>query len=171
MEGATSGLGVAFTRYVTATGIHMFLTGILGYALYWMCVSPRRHYEQFLIAFIFAVVIHGVYNVVLSEGFGRLISETQGMIFDENLARWITIGIIAACAYRFFDLVDASRIPGRRLISPMGLFVVGGATIYGTALMAASGFVPFGTAFSYSGKSALGVAIIAWIYINRFRDE
>ena len=123
--------GAEFTRYITATCIHMFLTGVLGYALYWFCISPKRYYEQLLIAFLFAVIMHGLYNFFWSAAFADFAQKMGGVIFDASFGAWLAIITIAACSFRFFHLVDLSRIQGRWLISLLGLFVVGGAVIYG----------------------------------------
>ena len=149
----------------------MFLTGVFGYALYWFCISPKRYYEQLIIAFLFAVVLHGLYNFFWSPAFGEFANKMGGVVFDATLGSWLAIIAIAVCSFRFFHLVDISRIPGRRLISPLGLFVVGGAVIYGASLIVACLFIPFEPAFKGSARSGLSLALVAWIYINRFRGE
>ena len=164
-------LGTEFARYITATCIHMFLSGILGYAFYWFCISPKRYWEQFLVGFLFAVIMHGLYDFVLSPSFGDFAQKMGGVMFDQQFGTWLAIILIAVCSFRFFHLVDISRLQGRRLISPLGLFVIGGAVIYGSALMVACTMVPFETAFKGSTGAGLNIALVAWIYINRFRDE
>lgn len=149
----------AIGRLTTANPLHFCLTGLTGFYFYRMLVRKFHGMEDFLFSFIAVVVIHGIYDAMIS-------------IPQFETGDVISFLLIAVIGYQYFDrLKDRMEIAGSaQRISPLGVFVVGTACLTCLILINSATYLPFAPAlgnFCYS----IGTSIpIAFAFINRFRD-
>ena len=149
----------ALTRLLTANPLHFSLTGLVGFYAYRMIVRKFYGWEEFLAVYILAVVLHGIYDAVLSIPGWE----------DYSI---LTIVFIAILIYRFFDplkkMMDLQS--QRRRLSPLGIFVLGATTITCIVMIFSATFFDFRPALA-SFAAAVGSMIPqAFAYISRFRD-
>lgn len=149
----------AWARLLSANALHFCLTGTVGYSLYQCLVNRGRRWENFLIEFLLAVLIHGFYN--------SLIIIPQ--LVDYNL---FTLVLLVICAYRYLDLVrDQMPMEGRlRRVSPLGVFVLG-CTLLACGIMLISIFqMNMVQAFGAFLNAIGGTLPMAFAFISRLRD-
>lgn len=152
-----SGGGAMITRLLTSNFVHMAWTGIAGFALFQMLRRPSKNWDEFLVAYIFVVVTHGLHNLLLTS-----VVPSDFGIFQ--------IILFAVIAYRFFGLIKAHRNPSFHEISPLAVFIFGTGIIIGLALNYSVILMPWRTAVSASGMAAMNFAIIGYLYIRELRD-
>ena len=56
----------SFGRFVTANFLHISLTGLLGFAICRFLYTPRREWDRLLGTFVAVVLIHGIYDILMS---------------------------------------------------------------------------------------------------------
>ncbi len=155
-------LGESFSpwsRFFSANFFHMAITGILGLALLQFARWPRTRWEELLATFLAAVVIHGLYDALL------MIPELSS---DFGI---FTLLILSVIAYRYFDLAEHLANTGRsRILSPLGVFVLGAALLGGVVMVFSCWGMPFRLALMGFLGSGLTVFPVVFIFINRFRD-
>jgi len=146
-------------RLTTANPLHFCLTGIAGLYFYRMLVRKFHGMEEFLFSFIAVVVIHGVYDAMIST------PQLAGGSF-------ISFLLIAVIGYQYFDRLRVKmEIAGlAQSISPLGVFVVGTAALTCLILITSSTYLSFAPALG-NFFAAIGNSIpIAFAFISRFRD-
>ncbi len=154
-----SGTDVIWSRFISANALHFALTGVVGFHFFKMISRKGRGWENFLIYFLIVVIAHGLYDALLSM---------------PSLATYSQLWIIALAliAYMYFDLlrdhVDTNGL--HRRVSPLGVFVLGSATILCSILVFSAGLNPFGKAFGDFAISIGGMIPLAFAFISRFRD-
>lgn len=149
----------AWARLLSANALHFCLTGTVGYSLYHCLVNRGRRWENFLIEFLLAVLIHGFYNSLI------IIPE----LFDYNL---FTLVLLVISAYHYLDLVrDQMPMEGRlRRVSPLGVFVLG-CTLLACGIMLISIFqMNMVQAFGAFLNAIGGTLPMAFAFISRLRD-
>lgn len=149
----------AWVRFLTANVLHFSLTGIAGYYLVKMIHRKFYGLETFLLAFIGAVCAHGLYNSVIAV---------------PQLAHYSPLSTIfvALMAYQFFDPLRSHmeiRSISRR-VSPLGVFVLGSATIACGLMVSSAWFTPFRFTLGVFASSVASLIPLAFAYISRFRD-
>ncbi|MDF1755954.1 MAG: PrsW family glutamic-type intramembrane protease [Verrucomicrobiales bacterium] len=150
---------IAWTRLLSANALHFCLTGIAGFSLYQLLRNKGHGWENFLVDFLFVVVVHGIFNAFhMIPMFGE-----YGIV---------SLVVLALTAYRYLDLVrDHMTHEGQlRKISPLGVFVVGTALL-GCGIMIVTSvshtFLQSAGAFA----STIGGSLpIAFAFISRLRD-
>lgn len=149
----------AFPRLVSAAFLHISLTGMLGLALCRFWHWPKRCWEELVGTFVAVVLIHGGYDALLIV---RELREQVGIVH---------IVVLALTARYYLRKVAETRASDRQVVSPLGVFVIGSALIIGASWIVAMYLFNLDTALDGVGKGALSSAILAFIYINEFRNE
>ncbi len=156
MEGVA---GVAVGRLLTANFLHAATTGLAGHALYELVRTRFGTAERFIATFVCVVVVHGVYDWVLTAGSSL---EVLGSI------SMFAVIILALLAQQFFDRLGDLIRPQRGTISLLALFLVGLSFLVaaGFVLAAAQG----GTLATISGVAieAIGLVPITVFYTRKF---
>lgn len=148
-----------WSRFFTANFFHLAITGILGLALVQFVRWPRTRWEELLATFLAVVVVHGVYDAFL------LIPE---LIVEFSI---FVLLILALIAYRFFDQAEHLAHPDRsRVISPLGVFVLGATLLGGVVMISSCWGMSFNSALVDFVGSGLGIFPVVFVFINRFRD-
>ncbi|MEM8955362.1 MAG: PrsW family glutamic-type intramembrane protease [Verrucomicrobiota bacterium] len=148
----------AIGRFITANFLHLSLTGLLGYATYKMGCQLKRYWEEFVGTFIFVVIVHGVYDAFL------VVPELQEFSL-------LAIILFVVIAYRFFDVVESVRDHRQLIVSPLAVFLVGFSILIGVAMNYVALESTFRATILAVGYALVSSAPIAFVYINRFRDE
>jgi RsiW-degrading membrane proteinase PrsW (M82 family) len=148
----------AIGRFISANFLHLSLTGMLGFSLYNMARQWKHHWEQFVGTFIFVVLLHGAYDAFIAV---------------PELSEFSILSIIlfVVMAYRFFDLVESTREHGRLIISPLAVFLVGFTVLVGVTINYMALESTLRNTVLAVGSAFLSAAPIAFVYINRFRNE
>ncbi|MEM9479842.1 MAG: PrsW family glutamic-type intramembrane protease [Verrucomicrobiota bacterium] len=145
-------------RLLSSNFVHMAWTGIAGFALFQWIRRPTKNWDEFLIAYIFVVVTHGLHNLLL----------TSAVPADFAIFQIILFVIIA---YRFFALIKAHRNPSFHEVSPLAVFIFGTGIIIGLALNYSVILMPWRMAVSSCGMAAMSFAVIGYLYIREMRDD
>lgn len=147
----------AWSRFLTANFAHIAWTGIAGLALYRLWRRPRRSWDHFLHDFLIVVAAHGAYDAFIAVP----------ALGDYS---FLSLVIFAASAYWFLDhAADQQSGSGAMTVSPIAVFVIGGALLIGVTFCYACWAVPFSIAMAEYVRSLAGVVPVAFIFINRFR--
>lgn len=147
----------AFGRFVSANFLHLALTGTLGYAFLRFLYTPKREWDRFLGTFVAVVVVHGCYDFLLS-------------FFGQDGA-FMAMVVFVGVAYFFLDEIAKHCPPIRDPLSPLAVFVVGGAALLGCALIASAlAMGSFHQANVATFGQLLSAAPLLFLYVNRFRD-
>lgn len=147
-----------FGRLITANFLHLALTGALGLAFFRFCRWPRTRWEEFLGTFVAAVVLHGIYDALLT------LPELRHLDM-------LALVLFVVIAYRFLQLVKEAREPGYQVISPLGVFIIGCALLTGAVWIYSAWVFPLRDAIKLVGSDALGIATLGFLYVNQFKDE
>ena len=143
------------SRGLTANFLHIALTGTLGYAFCRFLYTPKREWDRLLGTYLGVIFIHGLNNFLAGGGAGTSI---------------FAIMVFAYICYYFFDLVVTHCPEKRQTISPLAVFILGSATVFGSSLVVLATTMPtFHTTIALSAPGILGSAILMFIYINRLR--
>ncbi|MGI9240440.1 MAG: PrsW family glutamic-type intramembrane protease [Verrucomicrobiales bacterium] len=149
----------ALPRLLTASFLHISLTGLLGLAICRFWHYPKRCWEEAVGTFVAVVFVHGLYDALLIV---RELAELGGIL---------SIVVLALTVREFFRKIFATRTTPRQIVSPLAVFVLGSAMVVGAAWIFAMYYYDLDTALDGVGRGALGSAILAFIYINEMRDE
>ena len=156
----SGGVGMeAVGRLLTANFFHAASTGLTGFALYELARTRFGKAEQFVGTFVAIVVVHGLYDWVLTSGNS---SELVGNI------SMFSIVILALLARQFFETLESFARPKRGTVSLLSEFLVG------ISLLISAGFIiaafKSGTlaAVSQVGMEAIGVVPITVFYCRKF---
>lgn len=150
---------VAWTRLFTANFLHLALTGLAGLALRDMAARPSR-WQPFVEKLLLVALLHGGYNLLIAVApFG-------------DASAWFQIAVMAFIATRYFHELNALHItvPGQP-VSPLGWFVVMSTVLLAASFCIACRDMPFLAAVNLVGASSLSTAIIAFLYINQFKQH
>ena len=146
-------------RLLTANFFHAAATGLTGFALYEMARTRFGKAEQFIATFVAIVVVHGVYDWVLTSGSNM---QTLG-----NLGIFSVI-ILALLARQFFDTIESCVQPRRGAVSLLSQFLTG------VSLLISAGFIMAaihgGTmqAVSRVGMEAISLVPVTVFYARKF---
>lgn len=151
------GSSVTWGRFLTATFLHASLTGIAGYSLYTLFFPARRNWENALVDMLSVVIAHGMYDAFLGVR----------QLADSSV---LSLVFIAYLAYRFFGLIHELREPSRITVSPLGIFVLGGALVIAAALNFSLWDAPFKAGVSSFGLEVVGIAPVAFLFIRQFKE-
>jgi len=144
------------SRCVTANFLHIALTGTLGYAFCRFLYTPKKEWDRLIATYLGVVFVHGLYDHLATGGEGASI---------------FVIIVFAYTCYYFFDLVAKHCDGKRHPISPLAIFTLGCAVIFGSSFaVLATGLPSFHLAVTTAAPDLLGSAILMFIYINRLRD-
>lgn len=149
----------ALGRMMTANFIHLGLTAIAARALFRLIKWPRKCWEEFLATFIGVVLVHGLYDAVLSI---PEVSEYGGLL---------SLVVIAGIAYYFCTMAGAGgRLRPGRSFSPVAVLVFGLALLTGGVYVFLCFYIPPGMAAVLCGESLIGVFVFAAIFISRLHE-
>jgi RsiW-degrading membrane proteinase PrsW (M82 family) len=155
---ADSGAQAVLGRLLTANFLHAALTGYAGRALYRLVRSRFATADEFVIAFVGVVLLHGGYDFVLAAGF-----------FDTDLSTILSMAVLGFVAYQFFDTL-ANDVPlGRGLVCPAGVLTLGLAFLVALVFIYAAATTGTLQAVGAMGQSAVGLVPIAIMYLRRVR--
>ncbi len=144
-----------FSRFLTANFLHVSWTGLLGLATFHLLRWPRTRWEEFVATLLGVVISHGLYDYFIFHSFG--------------LMGIPSILIMAMVVYRYLDKAAEIYEGSFPSVSPLGVFVVGGALIVAFAWMHANWHLALGDVGLLVGQSVLGSAIFVFLFIHRFR--
>lgn len=147
------------SRLVSANPLHFCVTGLTGFYFYRMLVRKFHGMEEFLFSFIAVVVVHGIYNAMIS------MPALNGMGFFSML-------LVAGLAYQFFDPLRSKMdvVGSGQRVSPLGVFVLGIASLTCVILVYSSTYLPFSDALANFLYGIGSTIPIAFAFINRFRE-
>ena len=83
----------------------------------------------------------------------------------------LTIVVLALTARYYLRKIGSVRKSNAQVVSPLGVFVLGAALLIGVAWIFAMGLYSLDTSLDGVGKVSLQTAVLAFIYINEFRNE
>ena len=146
-------------RFLTANFFHIGLTSLVGISLFRVICRKGRGWENFLLDFLMIVCLHGIYNASISIG---ELGEFGGLL---------NIILYALFAYRYFDVAERYMQTNRsQAYSPLGIFCIGAALLISVVFIAVAYGSPFTSALSSYLFSLSSMVVIAFIFINRFRN-
>jgi RsiW-degrading membrane proteinase PrsW (M82 family) len=152
--------GGAFTawgRFLSANFLHVALTGIAGLALVRAWRWPKRQWDNFLYDFLIVVAAHGGYDALLM----------MPALVDYD---FVSLIILALVAYFYLDRAIEHMEPrGAMRVSPLAVFVVGGAALIAVTFCFACWAMPFPLALADYALALAYVVPFAFIFINRLR--
>lgn len=152
------GGAVVWTRFLTANFFHAALSGIAGLALYEMLRTRFAKAEHFLFTFLGVVVVHGIYDYVLSPSF----------MFDEGSLRFLYIVILALVANVFFDLLAQHTRENPGIIGPAAVFLVGSALLIAVLFISAALAGLGMDGIAAVGQECAAIAPVMWVYWRKF---
>jgi len=152
------GGAVVWTRFLTANFFHAALSGIAGLALYEMLRSRFAQAERFVYAFVGVVVVHGLYDYVLSPSF----------MFDGGSLRFLYIVILALVANVFFDLLALHTRENPGIIGPAAVFLVGSALLIAVLFISAALAGLGMNGIAAVGQECAAIAPVMWVYWRKF---
>lgn len=146
-------------RMLQPSALHFSLTGVAGWYLHRMFASKMRGWENFLLAFIAVVVVHGLYDAVI-------------MMEEFSSYAMLAPIFIALIAYQYFDpLRSQMEIEGlNRRVSPLGIFILGSVALTCIVLIGTAPGQPVGQALGTFAISVASMIPLAFAFISRFRD-
>ncbi len=147
-------LATAMARFLTANFLHMAMTGITAAALWEGAGDPERRAYDASTTFLTVVGLHGAYDLFLSMPGG---ASFLGMIVFLVLAR------------RFTAEVHEVRGRAGRGPSLLEVFAIGSAVLAGASFVYAAGVVGPRLAAMALLQGILGLAIIAYFFIQELR--
>ncbi len=147
--GATNAPG----RYVTANFFHIAATALCGLALCRAFLHRAQGPGLFLQTFVIVVVIHGVYDAVLSIP----------ALAEVSL---VYLGCLAALAFWFFREVRALRLVRRDTLSLSGTFVLGIATLLSATLIVLAGDLGLSFALLVMIPTGLEMALLVYLFLR-----
>ena len=152
--------GNLFARLITANFVHIGWTGLNGLALFHLCRWPKTRWEEFLATILATITAHGLYNLFAG-----------GTEWSDAAARIPPIVIIAFTAYRYLDTATEHRDGPLAELSPLGVFVLGGVLVAAFSWLHACWHQPMADVVKSVGGSALSIATVAFVFINRLLHE
>ncbi len=157
---AMDGSSAALERLLTANFLHIGLTGVVGWSLYELFRSKFNKAVEFLLAFAGAVCAHGLYNFSAT-----LVKHDWGLEI-------MHIVIVAALAHFYLRLLHA---PGERtaagwVVSRTAIFTWGLALLVGLLMVVVTSATHSLTGISATLKSALSMAVLAYMYVRQFQE-
>jgi len=150
---------IALTRLLTASFVHITLTGLLGLALCRFCRWPKQCWEEFVGTFVAVVLLHGGYDAVLIV---RQLQEQVGIFY---------IIFLVVMTRMFFKKAAEHREKFQQIISPLAVFVLGCALVVGISWIYSMMFIGLDKTLLGVGGGALGVAAIAFLFISELANE
>ncbi|MCC5847433.1 MAG: PrsW family intramembrane metalloprotease [Verrucomicrobia bacterium] len=151
--------GITVGRFVSANFLHATLTGACALALTRMVRSPARWLQDSLTVIASAILLHGVYNTLLSAplpGFGD-------MSYFAGTA-------LAGCAILFFREVRAHSQFRGRMVSITGLFFWGLCVLINMELVMSALILPVKQAVEIVGHSALASIVSAFVFLHHVNE-
>jgi hypothetical protein len=145
-------------RVLTASFLHLALTGLAGHALYGMLRTRFHEASGFVATFAMAGLLHGLYNWA-PQG-----SVTIPFAQDLDL---LSLLLLSGIAHQFYSLMSGAKQPNDGVISTLSIFVIGSALLVASGLITVAlqaGLWPLVTAF---GNSALGLVPIAIFHARK----
>jgi|MDTC01.3.fsa_nt_gb RsiW-degrading membrane proteinase PrsW (M82 family) len=145
-----------FARFLTANFFHISLTGTLGFAFCRLLYTPLSEWERFLGTFILVVVVHGVYDFLVSNDGG-----------------FFAIMLFSFFVHHYFRVIQKHcPLSRRQMVSPLGVFVIGSALVVGLSMMTAAAVSPsFSSAIGMVTGQLLGYVPLMFLFINQFRND
>ncbi|MBL9115271.1 MAG: PrsW family intramembrane metalloprotease [Verrucomicrobiaceae bacterium] len=149
-------------RLLTASFLHVALTGMTGHALYTMIRTRFGSAGHFLATLVGAVVLHGLYNWAPSA--------SSRLEYAQDLDL-ISLVLLAALAHQFYSLVALHFQRRDGMVSTVGIFVIG------SGVLIASGFVLVAlntllwAPVTQFGIVALGYVPIAVFHVRQFGQQ
>lgn len=151
--------GNVIARFLTANFLHIATAALSGLALYHVFRQGWKRWDGLLGALLLVIAIHGGYNTALSA-----------TDFQDGSLMIISIILLGVLAWRFFDTAAPLMPGGRRLVSPLAIFVVGLALLIGVTYNAFLWNQGFWSETPVFGLAAVHFAPIAFLFIHHYRD-
>ena len=155
---AEHGDTAAVGRFISANFLHLAWTGILGHSLFRMVVSPKRHWEEFFATLIAVVVVHGLYDSLLST------PEFSDYSF-------LSFVIIFFVAQRYFQRAGMLRDAQPHAVAPLAVFLLGTTLLIGVVLNYVAWQVGLYDSLRIVGSATLSVCLLAFVFINEFKEQ
>jgi protease PrsW len=144
----------AMARFLTANFMHMAMTGVTAAALWEGARDPERHAFEGSKTFLTVVALHGAYDFFLSTPGG---------------ASYIAMIVFLVLARMFMTQVHDVRGRAGRGPSLLDVFVLGAATLAGASFAYASAMVGPRLAAAALLEGMIGLAIIAFFFVQELR--
>ncbi len=142
-------------RFLTANFLHIALTGLGG--LY-LCRSIRQSsYNDFLYVFGIMIVVHGLYDVLLS-----LPQLESGSFF--------AMAVFILLSMRYFAELYSQSVQSRPAYSLSFLFVCGLCLILSSLIIFQASQIGLSTALKLISLEAIGSALIVFMFFREFNE-
>lgn len=151
---------VAGARFVASNFFHLALTGLLGHAAFQMARNPKGMWQEFLSVLIGVIVIHGLYDFLLSY-----------RIPGTGDTQFIAIVVLIVVAYRYFWQLRQIRTSSHTEFSPLAVFLFGITTILGLSLWLETWNAGLAVAFKGYLQAAIWMAPICFAFAYQFQQE
>ena len=151
--------GITVGRFVSANFLHATLTGACALALTRMVKAPGRWFQDSLTIIVSAILLHGVYNTLLSAP----VPGVGDMSYFAGTA-------LAGCAILFFREVRARAEFRGRIISITGLFFWGFCILINMELVMTALILPVKQAVEIVGHSALAGIVSAFVFLHHVNE-
>jgi protease PrsW len=149
-------------RLLTASFLHLALTGLTGNALYEMLRSRFAQASSFLATLASAIVLHGLYNWAPGAAFRVEFGE------DLDLVSLILLG---ALAHQFYSLL-AQHLPARDgTISTTAIFILGSAFLVAFGFIMVALEMLLWQPVTLFGMVALGYVPIAVFHVRKLHER
>jgi RsiW-degrading membrane proteinase PrsW (M82 family) len=151
---ARGDLGNAMARFLTANFLHMAMTGLTAAAFWEAAQEPDKYMYEASKTFLTVVAIHGGYDFFLSAPGGL---------------SYLSMVVFFILTQKFTTQADAVRGRVGRGPSLLDVFVIGMVTIAGTSFVYASAMVGPRLAAATILQGMVGLAIIAFFFVQELR--
>ena len=143
-------------RFLTANFFHIGLTGMGG--LY-LCRAIRRgNYNDFLYIFGILIVVHGLYNTLLS-------------LPQFEIGPFFAMMVFILLSMQYFRELYSMSVQGGSGYSLSFLFVTGLSLILATLIVFQSSQVGLGLSLRLVASEAIGSALIAFMFFREFNES
>lgn len=155
----SGGAGV-LSRFVTATFLHIALTGLSGLAFFKFLRYPKNFGPLFLATFTGMVMLHGFYNFS-QAGFDNPFSRELSGLFPF---------IIAGLAWYYFQTVRQEQDDAPQRLSAEAVFLLGTTMVTGTLLNYLVWENGWETGLGVLVPTALSSVLFCWLFHHLLRN-
>ena len=153
------GPSAALPRLLGANFFHAAATGILGCSLYELFRSKFHRATEFLTVFLGVVVAHGLYDFCFST-----------LMVEWELEIMHVVILAVAARYYLRLLVAPQEKPAGWVFSRTSVFTFGLALLIGVLMVIATWQLGSLKGITLTLQGALGLAVIAYIYVREFNE-
>ncbi len=153
VDASTAGTG--FSRFLSANFLHLATTALSAQGFVTWLRHPARGFDHFLFRFTAVVLVHGGYNLVIS----------QAALGEYAVFSLILLGILA---YWYFHEVRLARVVERITIALSAFFVLGMASLLAMGYVLCAWDYGLLAAFRIMLQAFLGTGLLLFLFLREF---